>query len=76
MCKRDPTAVTLPDEHDVNEKYRRKLSMPQTTSTMPPDERQSEDGEELIRLFIEALAREAARYEFRHQLEEAQRRTD
>jgi hypothetical protein len=38
---------------------------------IPPDEQQSEDGEELIRLFIEALAREAARHEFRRQLEGA-----
>lgn len=28
-----------------------------------------DDGEEAIRLFIEALARDAARYEFRRQLE-------
>jgi hypothetical protein len=38
---------------------------------IPSDERQPEDGEELVRLFIEALAREAARYEFRRQLEQA-----
>lgn len=36
---------------------------------IPPDEQKPEDGEELIRLFIEALAREAARHEFRRQLE-------
>jgi hypothetical protein len=38
---------------------------------IPSDERESEDGEELVRLFIETLAREAARYEFRRQLERA-----
>jgi hypothetical protein len=38
-------------------------------SNIPPDEQEPEDGEELLRLFIEALAREAARYEFRRQLE-------